>query len=419
MGTTGNGPCYNLDNALDPYGEMSYIRSYVPVPAEWGTCFDDCNTEPRCTGVQTVWAGDVKLCKLHGMPFDNIGSSQAVFETAQHVHCYTRVQSPLPPTTPPPPPPSPKTPPTTPPPTPPPRAPPPPPPKPPPPPPPSLPPFLPPVPPPLPPSPPSRPPEPPLADTLMYNDYVAEVQEKVQIELAVAVTVSDLEVRASGAVNLRIEQIAAATGVNASKLTGIVSVEEPTHSPTIPAPLTAAASSRVRDRRLTVVQAPLNDTSCDEAATRLLLDIVFETDDPDERDAFMAKLATLSFGDIANATGTGENATICAPMVISEITRLVDPRPSPPPSMPPLVDLDDGLGIPIPNELWVWTIIGAGAVFLLGGSFWACWYFSNGSGKTKPGASDEERQSLTTASKSTGLSIHLGGRQPANQYRRV
>jgi hypothetical protein len=247
----------------------------------------------------------------------------------------------------------------------------------------------------------------------MYNDYVAEVQEKVAIELAVAVSVADLEVSASGAINLRIEQIAAATGVNASQLTGIVTVEEPTHSPTIPAPLTAASSSRVRDRRLTVVQAPLNDTSCDVAATRLLLDIVFETDDPAERDAFIAKLANLSFGDIANATGTGENATICAPMVISEITRSVNPRPAAPPNTPPLfLDSDQ---TPLPPET-IGALTGIASILTFVGLLFVIANYCN---PFKKDGNDEEKQNLTKASRAP-VSGYMGSRPGgAAMYRRV
>lgn len=267
----------------------------------------------------------------------------------------------------------------------------------------------------------------------MYNDYVATIEEKVQIALDLSVSIPDLQVRASSAINARIEDIALATGVNASQLTGTAVVQGPAAAPASaasaqpfqPAPASNASADveglhREEEhgaRRLNgVVQAPLNSSGCDDSQPVILLAISFASSDPAERALFLAKLGNLSFGNIPNVTGTNETGVVCGEMVVSEVARLVTPAPSPPPpppSLPPLIDVDDDVGIPIPDEVWTFGAIAAVTVLLLGSGLAACWLYTPKSKvkKVKSFAADEERQSLTSVlKKSQGASARFGAR---------
>ena len=92
----GLGPCRGTkpDGSADA-GELSYLRKFVP--QLWSDCFNECNTDDRCTAVQTVWAGGVQFCKLHAMAVTHVDAT-----VAQHhnIHCYRRMYSPPPPSVP-------------------------------------------------------------------------------------------------------------------------------------------------------------------------------------------------------------------------------------------------------------------------------------------------------------------------------
>lgn len=270
----------------------------------------------------------------------------------------------------------------------------------------------------------------------MYNDYAARIQEKIEVEVSVSITVADLEVRVRESVEYRIAEIANATGVDPSRLSGVVSVEEPTPTSS---PATAVASvTRVEQqeiapilevasgefvqlgagfdlesepgvqRRLSVVQDDLNETLCNESQTRVLISILFSTADPAERDLFVQQLANMTFGDIPNATGTGDDGVVCAPMVIAEIARLVTPRPAAPPSVPPIVETESDQKTPlppVPQEVWVTAVIIAG-MLLCGCLCCFCAWLCAPAKKSKCSTADEEKQSLTA----TGTSMHHRGR---------
>jgi hypothetical protein len=217
--------------------------------------------------------------------------------------------------------------------------------------------------PPAPPAPPLRPPEPPLEEHLMYTDYFAKIEEKMQIEPLVGPWTSDgkewEEQSLQHLLDLRMQDVANRTGADAAKLTGTV-VVEPAGAPGNED--VVASESTVR--RLSVIQAPLNHSQCNESQARLRIVIYFQTADPDERDRFVAVLSGLEFGDVPNATGTDHVAVVCAPMVVSEVARLTDTRPSLPPNPSNEGDGDYGVIVAMSVVLMFLVIAAIGAYLL-------------------------------------------------------
>jgi len=418
------GPC-TFDTPNDPTGETTYLRRFLPQPPLWSTCFETCDLDSRCKAVQTVWAGGQLQCKLHGALPTGVDASDP---NAHFIHCYIRIYSPPPPSGPPSPPPPPPPPPNAPPPSLPPRPPPSPSPPPPSPLPPSLPPRLPPSPPPAPPQPPSRPPEPPIDLGLVYANYTARIDEAIQIELSIHLTIADLAARATAAVDERIALIVLLTGVRADQLTGTVVVEPPVVTATnvtatnaaaaeaaaaeidpeplvevgsggfavLPAPQIALADDW--HRRELVEAGVVNTSLCNESLTRILIEITFETTDPAERDSFINALAGISFQDLQNATGTGDVGVVCAPAVVADIAREIVDAQSPPPPLPPPPPFESAQRAPIPPETTAFAVV-AGTLLLFFCCLSCCWFFCVGGGGNDECISSDEEESLVDGKK--------------------
>ncbi|MGZ0214002.1 MAG: hypothetical protein ACKVI4_16120, partial [Actinomycetales bacterium] len=282
--------------------------------------------------------------------------------------------------------------------------------------PPSPPPRLPPSPPPAPPQPPSRPPEPPIDLGLVYANYTARIDEALQIELSIDLTIADLTPRARKAVDERIALIALLTGVRADQLVGTVVVEPPVVTATNAAPAAAAAAAAIDPEPLVevgsggfaVLPAPqialaddwhrrelveagvVNTSLCNESLTRILIEITFETTDPAERDSFINALAGVDFQDLQNATGTGDVGVVCAPAVVADIAREIVDAQSPPPPPPPF---ESAQRAPIPEEVVPFASV-AGALFLIFCCCTCCSFLCLGAGKDEDSSGDEEESAM-------------------------
>lgn len=85
--SAGSGPCYDITAAAswERLGMLTRIREYLPEPALWSTCFEDCLGEPTCTAIESYWTGTARLCILHTMQVTG------VYTLATHAsvgHCY-------------------------------------------------------------------------------------------------------------------------------------------------------------------------------------------------------------------------------------------------------------------------------------------------------------------------------------------
>ena len=150
----------------------------------------------------------------------------------------------------------------------------------------------------------------------MYTNYTAMIQEA--IEFRASVDVSVVESRYGEIIEDRIGLIARALNISASAFEGRIE-----NSGSSRRQLSAGR------RRLNT----LNTSSCTDLGPVFLLTLVFETDSLSERDRVTRWVYDNadSLGDLFNATGLGDNATVCIPATVTSIDRNVENAPPPPP----------------------------------------------------------------------------------------
>jgi len=362
-----NGP--NGPNTDD--GSTSYIRQFMT--AFWNECFDACSADARCTAVHLVWDGQMRFCKLHSMEVTAVDITDP---NAGRIHCFRRVYSPPPPSPQPISPPPPLVPPSPPPPTPahPPS------------PPPSEPPAPPPTPPapkhppqpppPQPPAPPRPPPSPPLEVGRIYANFTARLQEVVQVgTITIATPPGLFATRLGEVLEERITSIAEQSNVSTDAFSGTVRVIAPGVSATDTEPALLRVDLREEHfahRRMQVLTT-LDTSLCQLSSMRIAIDILMESATSEERNRFMEVFDNNMLPAlIANITGDGVIAQVCAPAAITAFSRETVDAPPPPPTQ--------GLSIPddqpLPRTVFVVSIVAATLIFVLGAA--CCWYIYGG-----------------------------------------
>lgn len=160
---------------------------------------------------------------------------------------------------------------------------------------------------------------PPVPIGKVYQNYTATLEEAVEVAFRASLNVELVVSRSQVIINSRIAIIATATGLNASAFGGSL----------------ARVVSRRRElmvgwrRRLNAI-----DTSaCNGTGEVYVLTIVHETSDPSERDMVTNYIQGNSdaLGMIIDATGEGDDATVCVPVSVTSLDREVVDAPPPPP----------------------------------------------------------------------------------------
>ena len=255
---------------------------------------------------------------------------------------------------------------------------------------------------------------PPVPDGKVYANYTATVEEVLELELSVDVNLPGVQERFIAVLEERIQTIADLTNVSLTTLSGGISFQEAaadagvaSATPTLnlnarPVGVGAFTAFHASGRGRKLVTAEYNTTNCNDSLASLTLSVTMESTDPAERDAFLAALGQLTANDITgidNATGFGDDASVCVPWVLTESGRETVDAVSPP---PPLI-LPQETPDPIPrNLILILAVVGALVVlFTLG----VCTYFAL---RTRGGDNDEKEPLKSSAVAPTGRRMVVG-----------
>ena len=181
---------------------------------------------------------------------------------------------------------------------------------------------------------------PPVPFGKMYDNYTATVQEAV--EIAIGVDGGLVVARADDIIADRIAIIANALNINASSFSGSLSLVSSSRRQ-----LSIGWRRRLND---------VNTSDCDGGGAVYLLTLIHESDTITERDRvteYIQANAASALGDIGNADGAGNTATVCVAASVTNVGREVVNAPPPPPLI---------LAQETPPEVPVGTIVIVGTV---------------------------------------------------------
>ena len=202
---------------------------------------------------------------------------------------------------------------------------------------------------------------------MMYGNYTAKMEEVLQVGTITVATPPDLfEKRLAEVLDDRIALVVDGTNVTSDAMSGFVKVL----APGVTSFTDAMYSVEVNEPRRRLQTASLDTSGCDVAAMRVSVALFMESASPAERDEFIANFqATVLPALIANITGDGVNAAVCASAVVTAVGREMVDAPPPPPSLGLTTPPSD----PLPTTVYIVAAIVGALLFVLAA---ACmWYF--------------------------------------------
>jgi len=160
---------------------------------------------------------------------------------------------------------------------------------------------------------------------------------------------AEVQTRLAEVVDERIDEIAKFANVSVSQLTAVVRYRAPDSStrrrklgwqPPVKVKFDHDLFPKPRGATSTydpTVISNANLSNCNQSRTLVFIEIIYESNVELERDAFSAAMLALTLQGLANTTGTGFDAAVCAVAKVTDEGRVIVPAPQPPtpPPLPP------------------------------------------------------------------------------------
>lgn len=240
----------------------------------------------------------------------------------------------------------------------------------------------------------------------MYGNFTATVEEVLQVgTITTSIQPAAFTERLQEILDERLAIIATNTNTSLDALSGTVSISNP------------GQASATRRRIQAVTPAPLDTSNCDVASMRINVEILMQSSTPEERNTFMTAFDNSDIpAVIANATGSGDNAAVCAAAAITQLSRETVDAPPPPPNI--------GLTVPdepLPRGFILVAILVALVIFLSCGIYlWFAFFRSRTKEEDRPKAvialNQESAETTSFFGIPTGTAVRKGAQKQSPYF---